>query len=367
MKKLHAIHPNGEDAKFVGQEPTWQTVTDKEYVKEMIRGLNWHHYVGKETNFRKYLIEWTSVFAKNHQDMISSLSDSDLDHTLAIIARMQLQGFPLREHHVQAIHDYLNAKANKQKKTRTKRTEDDTPKHVPDVQAAMKAKVSPLLAEIDALTDNALDTEEVDSQAINDQILGKIQEQNLKAPHVRFITQHIEKYLNEWAEAYKGEDEQLSAAYKFIPKRKFKKIIDCFTSAQELIGKYIEKTKVIRKKKPVSKATIVKGIHPVQEAFGITGLPATSLVGATVVWLFDTKYRKIIRITGEKKSISASGMTLTNVKTSESKVLRKPETQLKSFNVTRGKTSHEWFDALSSKSGDGGFRVNRSMLILKTE
>lgn len=363
MKKLHTVLPPAADAKFVGDEPIWGEgdVTDKNYVKQMMRGLNWHNYVAKDSDLHKYLIQWASKHSVEHLKQIENLSTTRIVPTIAAIARMHLQGFPLRPHHLAQITDFIAREcAPKERKTKVV-TEVVAPK--PNVQDSMRQQITGTLADIDFQIDKAFDEFSIDAPLVTDMILQK----NYTSRHLSLIIKHITSQISEWTSAYNKEDDQLTAGYAFVPRRKFKQIIDGFGQVLEKIQQYSEKNKPIRKPRPINKVSVTKGLKFLKNFDWMEGQPTTSVVGATVLWIYDTKYRKLIRITGEKKGLSAKGSSIIGAVTAQSKMLRWPDEQLREFQRSKGKTADSWFDAIKTKTGDAGHRITKTMILLRVE
>lgn len=362
MKKLHTVLPPASDTKFVGHEPTWFDVeiTDKNYVKEMMRGLNWHNYVAKDSDFHKYLIQWVSKHQVDALKKIEGLNSSEVTPTVATIARMHLQGFPLKDRHIQSITDHIAVLLTPKKKEPKPITQ---PKVVPDVQQAMRSQVSSTLSDIEEQIDLAFDKFEIDPPKIADLILKK----QYTHKHLQIISKEIDKNIQEWTAAYDKTDEQLSQGYGYIPRRKFRQIIDGFTDVVQKIQQFVDNTKVARKPRPINKAVVTKNLKFLPTFEQYTGQPTTSVVGATILWIYDTKYRKLIKLTGEKKGLSAKGASITGVTKAQVKMLRWPEKQLVEFTVSKGKATTDWFDKLTTKEAEASHRITPTMILLRVE
>jgi hypothetical protein len=350
--------------KFIGDEPVWAkgSVTEKNYIKEMMRGLNWHNYVAKESDYWKYLSQWVSKHAAHHIKTFDTITVSVVGPTVASIARMHLQGFPLKDHHLDQINTLIDALCAPKK--RAKKTAVVVAKVVPDVQKAMRQQVTGTLSDINAEIDAAFENFEIDPPKITDIILGK----GHTARHLQIVVTHMIPQIAEWQAAYNKLDEQLVEGYSYVPRRKFKQIIDGFTTVLEKIQGFISQTKTVRKVRPVNKVVLTKNLKflPVYEQF--TGEPTVSVVGATVLWIFDTKYRKILRMAGEKKGLSVKGSSITGVVKAETKMLRWPEDQLKEFARAKGKTANEWFDGVKTKNTETDTRIiTKTMILLRVE
>ena len=91
-------------------------------------------------------------------------------------------------------------------------------------------------------------------------------------------------------------------------------------------------------------------------------------MGASTIWIYDTKRRKLCNYVSEfSGSIDVKGTTLigVNPKLCSCKTLRKPEEQLKHFEATRGKEAvKKWYDNIRCKPQVLRPRLNANMVIL---
>ena len=124
-------------------------------------------------------------------------------------------------------------------------------------------------------------------------ISGEILDKGLKVPHLRLVIAHIKKHVEEWLVAYNKEDPQLVDAYSYVGRKRLKEIIDTFTTVAGKISTHMESVKTIRKPRKINKEVRVRKLKFLPSLYGHDTEPATSIIGATTVWVFDTKYRKL--------------------------------------------------------------------------
>lgn len=92
------------------EEPYWssETFDDSQYVSEMIKAFNFYNGVIDDESARRFLVDWTTQFQPNFPlDCITNMPVDAVDYTLAKMARMHVNGFVLRPHHIRAISNYL--------------------------------------------------------------------------------------------------------------------------------------------------------------------------------------------------------------------------------------------------------------------
>jgi len=369
MIKLHSVYPPASEAKFVGDEPVWDNVeiTEKNYKSEILRGLNWHGYCATDKNYKKYLEEWIKANKPTDaKKFIASLRTlKKANPTISSLARISMRNFPLSEKDVLRIEDYLNSLQTKKKRV----VKTDTNR--PSVQDAMKNQLSEIFSEIDHLVDVSFKEGCASAKSMVNVIFRN--GENIKAPHIRLIINYIqETYLNEWQTAYDGSDEQLSEGYNFMSKRTFKSIINEFNQLIDLLSRQATaaKTQRIRKKKPLDKKKMVSKLRFMDsfDELNLKSQDAVNIIGSNLVWVYDTKRRKLGYYEAEvKDSIYAKGTTIYGYKNSCEKILRKPETQLEEFMKLRKNQTKNWFDTINSKCTEMKGRTNANIILVRID
>ena len=117
MKKSHVVQPSAADKKFVGEEPFWDPTSfdHSKYVGQLVRGLNWHNYVARDGDLKKYVVYWVATNLPEKLSVLQKTSVNDIDSTIAALCRMNTRGFPLKEHHLQKIHEHIEELSKKYK------------------------------------------------------------------------------------------------------------------------------------------------------------------------------------------------------------------------------------------------------------
>jgi hypothetical protein len=366
MTNLHLVLPPASEISLISEEPTWQGEVVN-YNAELLRGLNWHNYCASEKDVVKYMEQWLREYrpVSAKKDIAAWRAYPDIHSSICALARMQLQGFPLNATHSQKIRDYVMTFTGVMSSAQ-KTTPVNTSPNRPNIQDRIRAQVSSVLAELDGRMDDAFDGTVPDS---ND-VAGFILSQNLKSPQLKMIQQYLRKHLAEWYLAYNGEDEQLMEGYAYVGKRNFKKIIDSFSEVMALVSKQETKVKVqrIRKKKPVDKKKMASKIRFMTEHEGIKSQNPVDIIGANVVWVYDTKKRRLGYYEAESKdSLYVKGTKIYGFSKTCEKILRKPEEQIPEMMKLRKNQTINWFDGLKAKCKELKGRMTTDILILRID
>lgn len=372
MTQLHNVLPPASEMAFIGDEPTWHeiNVNEKNYTKEMMRGLNWHNYCASEKDYVKYMEQWIREYRSNtaKKDIALWRNCGDVRTTICVLARMQLQGFPLSAVDSQHIRNYVLEFTGMLETKKTATTSSSPSVNRLTIQDRIKAQVSTTLANLDGIIDDAFEGNVIEVE----DLVGQLLSQGFKGPQLNLVYQYLDKNISEWNQAYNKEDEQLVEGYSYVNRKTFKKIIDTFNEAMSKISH--EKTKVkatrIRKKKPTDKKKMASKLKfmPEFSDLKIKSLPAVDIIGANVIWVYDTKKRKLGYYEGEAKdSLFVRGTMIEGYKNTCVKTLRKPEEQIKQVMSLRKNQTQNWFETIKAKCGTLNGRTNSNLILLRID
>jgi hypothetical protein len=136
-----------------------------------------------------------------------------------------------------------------------------------------------------------------------------------------------------------------------------------------------EVVKVVRPRKPRKKKVktpeqLTKSVQylPVSEEYGLTSVAPTAIIGATQVWLFDVKYRKLSRINAPANSgLSVKGTTIFGFdeRSSITKKLRKPKDVLKILTDGGKIAVRKVMESINTTEVKATGRINKDTVIVK--
>jgi hypothetical protein len=370
MSKLHSVLPPASEAAFLGDEPTWsELVSEEKYNSELSKALNWHNYCASDKDYQKYMEQWIrehrSSSAKRDIEAFRKLSF--VNKTICALARIHLQGFPLKSKDSQHIRNYIMEFTGISGKKVTTQTSTKV-RSVPSIQERIRAQVASILSDLDVRVDDAFE----DNLATPEDISGDILSQNFKGPQLKLIQDYLNRNLIEWIQAYSGDDEQLAQGYKYIGRRNLKKIIDTFTQVMDTISQQSTriKTQRIRKKKPVDKKKMASKLRFMKDfpELNIQSLNPVDIIGANMIWVYDTKKRRLGYYEAElKNSLFVKGTKIEGFKVTCEKILRKPEEQIPEIMKLRKNQTVNWFDGIRAKCKDMTGRTNTNLILLRID
>jgi hypothetical protein len=363
------------DSKAMGVEPIWsEDYEPANYQSEYGNALNWYNFIVDQKDCRAFLVDWF----KGDTDKLkalSQLSDKMLPRTYANSARIAMRGFPLTDEHKARIWEKVEERVSK--KIVLIDDEDTTPEPVVKVIKKPLVAMNFIVSDVDDEIEKLIDGEDTRSIA---QILMPYR---LTDKNYLDCVQKIEPMLAEFAELVEvrrlpksqltDSQEQLLECYSHLTTMKSVKDIVKLLEAYigDLKKSYVSKQVAkVRKKKPKDKSKLVQNLKFLvsDSALDVTSVEPINLLNCSEVWTFDTKTRKISKYFNPVSgSITVKGASLVGFDEnfSNSRLLRKPETQVKEFSELKKNDLTKWYSAVKSKSGPVRARLTPTTLILK--
>ena len=98
VKKRKTILPRGTDAKYLGEEPTWEDLpflSESDARSREGQALNWYNYFYEPKEGRKFILEFMESvdMPKVTVKLFNRLPDSQINSTTAALARMYVMGW----------------------------------------------------------------------------------------------------------------------------------------------------------------------------------------------------------------------------------------------------------------------------------
>jgi hypothetical protein len=223
--------------------------------------------------------------------------------------------------------------------------------YVPTIQDRLREAAGGMSEELDAAIDSFI----VDPEAFNPKdikVVNLLKGKGAKAAHSRIIKGYFQRNYDQLMELSSGEaDEQLREAYKHLPRKNVKKLIEFYEAIMSACEQIAAEQKVLKKPraakvKPAEQVVAKLKFMLSDTKLGITSAPPATIIGASGVVVFNTKTRKIgYYIATSSAGLSVKGTTLINfTDKSTQKTLRKPPEQLKEFKEQNTQKRFEtWF------------------------
>lgn len=363
------------DSKTMGTEPIWSAEYEPtNYQSEYGNALNWYNFIVDQKDCRAFLLDWFKE-DKDKLKTLSKIPDKLLPRTYANSARIAMRGFPLSERDKSRIWEKIEESANK----RIKLDEDDVVAVAPVEKVAKKPLIASVFisCHVNDEIENLLIGEDVKNMP---QILMPYR---MADKHYLECVEKIEPILAEFTELLEVRrlpkakltdmQQQLLESYEHLTGmatvKKIVKLLESYIAdlKKSHVSKQVAK---VRKKKPQDKSKLVRNIKFLVKdtELDIESLDPVNLLNCGEIWTFDTKTRKISRFYSPVSgSITVKGAALVGFDEvmSTSRLLRKPEVQLKEFAALAKKDLTKWYSSVKSKSAPVRARLTPTTLILK--
>ena len=175
---------------------------------------------------------------------------------------------------------------------------------------------------------------------------------------------------------------QLKEGYAHMKKadiKKFRTAIEELMAALDFIIDSAKATRKPRKAKPKSADKLVEKLKfaKTDEKYKLASVNPTDIVGASELWVFNVKTRKLGKYVAENpdptgqaragSGLQVKGTTITGFKESESvqKTLRKPEEQLKAFKAAGKVALRKFLEEIATTDTKLNGRCNPDTILLK--
>jgi hypothetical protein len=379
MKKLSTtikrLVPRGEDAKFIGSEPEWLTQpTDDTRVGTLAKALNWYNYSYGRKDAKDLIIQYFEVNKRAKEvKLMRGIPDSRVKTTTGWICRMSVMGLQLKDYEQSILDEHLGELlAGKQEEQKVAATSEETAQQKLTIQDHLREKASECAAELDGMYDDFIDADA--KMSANFKPIALIRGMNIAIQMISHITAVWKLRLAELEEVVEGKDPQLVEGYSHLTKTQLKSCVKFCETVLADCQSYISLKKVERKpraKKTVSPEKVALKFKYLKEfaELGLKSLPATSLVGASEAFIYDTVKRKLIYVIADAHAgtftIKGSSLLAFDALATVQKTLRKPDIILKELLKVGKPAMRKIFKDIKATEIKYTGRSNDHLVILK--
>lgn len=338
------------------------------YTSDLSTAFTWYNYEKDKKDARAYLKEYIlKHFTKQEAKVFDKLPDSRISTTYAWVSRMILNGtLTLSEQHHIKFSDYLQSILD----TSDLPIEEEVIEEKvtrPSVRDNMKERVNEYLGELEGAIDDFI----LESKELN--LYNDMKSRAIPQPYCPFIDEWIKQKAGEFITVYESSDEDIKEAYSNFGKRKITQLIKLISGWQEDLERYAQFKKANRK--PRAKKVKPAGVQIAKLKYkredtelGIKSVLPVEIIGASQVWVYNTKYKKLAVYRSESSTgIQVKGTTLQNYEPDlcEQKALRKPKETLKEV-LSAGKVQlRRIIPELTTKESPVNGRINEECLIVR--
>jgi hypothetical protein len=338
-----------------GSEPI-----DIESIRGFGNALNWYNYIYDQDQVRPWIFEYMkrNNYAKDDIAAVRRVAKYKITVTSCSIARIIMNGNVLPEDVVSRFHDTIS-KYIAEGRTIVEQAEAPVAvkKAAPTIQERTQLKIKSLISDCN----DAFDLD--NNLNIYEWLKGK--EATVQAANA------INEYFSAWISDFEFEDEFETREQKKVRLQRLKYwqdfVADC--------DRYCGNKKAIKVRKPrekkvksavdqVSKMQYQKEYPPLK----IMSCHPAEMIGASQVWTYNTKYKKLARYDASgRNGIQVKGTTLIgfDIETSSMKSVRKPELTIKTLLGAGKIVLRKVMDEIKTTETKPTGRLNNDTIILR--
>lgn len=341
------------DHKYIGDEPI--DVSIKGYAS----ALNWYNYMFDVEQARVWLLEYTKRegYPKDVLTAIKNAPKYAIPTTVGWISRILMNGNDISESTQSYFKTRISEIAQSSKKDGIV---DDSgfQKETISIQDRVKQKANSVITDIEGL---------LDEQGLDFSIYSYAKSEELTPS----IINHIKDYYIKVRDELNADDDQVSEAFG----KKLKSYRNFWNEFINDCDRFINNTKAVKVRKPREKKVksavdLVKNMKFQKEfpALKIVSINPAEIVGASSVWVYNSKYRKLTQYNSVGPAgLSVKGSSIVNFdnETSTTKTVRKPELVINEL-LKAGKVAlRRVMDDIKTNETKPTGRINEDVVIIR--
>ena len=378
VKKKRATRRGNEarvaEESHIGSEIVdWSEIGDDRFSKSIFEAMRHYSYFYDKKDYVSWTVEWIKAHRPNDLKSYKAGEDWRTSSTLGSLVRIHTMGASLPESYMTFINnsiDQIVRVGDINIENAVGEVEDDAPvvkKKNPS--ELLKEKTLGIMGEIEGFIDEHLDGTLDKNFSLYTHLKGL----DAAAQTAHDIIKAYREMESELSELLVQKTEDLVEGYSHMTlsqQKKLSKLVSTFVSDSE---KYVLSKKATRKPRAKKATPATKQAEKViyqkeSTDYKITSTSPAHIVGATEVYLFNTKTRVIkYLVTDKREGFTISGTTIKNYdkELSFKKKLRKPEESIDSINKVTKLRALKALKALKTAETCTDARINSDTIILK--
>jgi len=367
------------DEKYTGGEPAWDTEAAGKFDNETFdhylrKSFYYYNYYYTQKDCKKYIVEWMqaqpSTFSKQEVSAFIRSSDRNMSMTACSLIMAHRAGMPFRGRHIEFITEAINKSIGLAEPEDTVvETAEEKPKaYVPTIQDRLNEKTAEIIGELEGHYDEATKATKTTFKPYEYLVSNNVVQSQLSKYELVYTKRKLEL-----ESALAKQDEDLKEGYRHYKAADFKRLIAWIDDLLVAIDQYRSVKKAVKKarvKKAPSKEKLISKLKYSKEfkELKIVSINPADIIGATELWVYNTKYRKLGRYTADAyKTLTIKGTTIENFDSTKSvqKTLRKPAEQLKEFAKAGKVQLRKFLDDIRATDTQLTGRISTDIVLLK--
>jgi hypothetical protein len=372
--KLRPMNPRTADVKYTGNEPEWtvQPGSDNRQ-SQLIAAFSWYNYHYNKKDAKELIIDWLIQQGRPEQAKNFSRVPEHVNlNTVGWLCRMEMRGLILNEressHIHNTIHEHLQARES------VKSVVEDTVDTVPRVtiQDRLREIMYLAAADLEGMYDDmilagAKMTADYKPMAV-------LRGHNVSPNFIKDLREPWVARRAELENVAAERDPDLVEGYGNFGKLQIRNLIKLVDQVIADCDSYVQVKKTERsprKKKPVSREKLTAKFKYLRQfdELKLQSEPVIKLVGASEIWLYESKKRKLIHVVADSHigSITVKGNNLIGFDPSKTlqKTLRRPAEQIKAIVGAAAATARKNYQDIKAIETKFNGRGTADLIILK--
>lgn len=372
------------DEKYTGGEVQWTEadakLSDTEFDAKLRSALYYYGYYYSVKETKKYVVEWLKKNTKMtvpELQLFAKKADKMFPMTGCSLIMAHRAGMPLKEKAQKWILEQVSycMKSTTVQESLDEQAEAEAKPAVavakPNIQDRLAEKQAELIGELEGQFDEIIKGKEAIPTSY-----AMFTARNVGAVSAKKIGEWFERKRAEFEAAQSGQDAQLKEAYSHLKARDYKRIYAFLDKIAADVVSYTtvkKATKKIRARKPMDKSKVASKVKYLKEekSLKLVSIPPTEIIGATELWVYNVKYRKLGRYVADSHvgHLGIKGTTVVGYDTVKSvcKTVRKPEDVLSAFRKSGKVQLRKFLDDIKAVEQRLNGRLSGDIILLKAQ
>ncbi|HEY6438018.1 MAG TPA: hypothetical protein VIY47_15615 [Ignavibacteriaceae bacterium] len=378
-KKVSSVHLSWPKPHF-----THTVKTDKHFMRNFHGAMLYAHYELSSSELKKEVVKYLKSQDPKHP-LLDRIKDMDenrfstigkymyiLNHKADVPDPIFVKLIPALETTIEQ--DEKKRAAIEKARLRTEELEsDNVVRFMPSIQDRILDRTREVAGDIEGWIDDFCLNKQSQPKSV-EEFVNLFKANDLKAPHMRHMTNIFQRRAAQVAEVVEGKNKELNEGYSNFTRPEIKKL-DIFhqnlLKACAMLQEVAKVTRAPMKRKPVSQDKLVARLKYKKEdsTLGIVSINPIQLLGAKEAWIYDTQKRKLSQYKAKDiDGLSVKGMTLINYSSdSVEKTLRKPVEALADFKKASKVKLRTFMSELTTIGIPCRGRLNDQCIILRID
>lgn len=362
-----------EEVKIGYETINWSEISSNEFERKVMETLRHYGYFYDYKDTYKWTIEWAKKTKdKDTVKFLRAAPERVFSTTVNGLCKMMLNGATFSEKRMKFIEDNI-AEQVKRGRQKLEESTDDNVVEIKKKSPAdiVKERTSDFIAEIEEVIDMFGGKTHVDWDEYS--VYNELQKVDAAYNTAKAVVEYYTPLRDEIKELVEEKTEDLVEAYSWLGPRKRKQYLKVIQLIIDDAEKYMMSKKAVRKPRAKKATPATKQVEKMKymansTEFKLVSVDPVNIIGASEVYLFNTKYRTMTYlVTQSPKGFEVKGTTINgiDVEASYKKTLRKPEEFLSGFAKATKARARKILKELKTKEAACNGRVNDQTIIVK--